>query len=224
MSFKSWLDRRLKNGIQAEQINANDSRAHSNAYHRFFAGYTEVKKVKQGGLGYTIDRVYTGRYYQRAMGRRKSLFLKLLYMAITVAAIFLFLSTTLARVPTNSVWYIALWEALSIASLVWLCTGIGNYLLSPEKMTIYEYKSSSVRLKRASLYASIAVFASGLMSGLWLGYNAKQTVAFDGIVSCIIKFFVSAVLIFVLNRIENNVKYEKILSEMGGKVNGVEIQ
>lgn len=224
MSFKSWLGRKYEKDIQAEQINANDSRAHSNAYHRFFAGYTEAKKIKPGGSGYTIERVYTGQYYQRAMGRRKSLLLKLLYVAIVVSVIILFLSAASARVQTNSLWYVALWEALSIAFLVWMCTGIGNYIFSPEKMTVYEYNSSSGRIKKASLYTSIALLGTGLVSALWLGYNAKQIIAFDEIVPCIIKLFASAALVFILNRIESIVKYEKTLSEMSGKVNGVEIQ
>ena len=224
MSVKSWLDRRLKNEIQAEQINANDSRAHSNAYHRFFAGYTETKKIKQDGSGYTIERVYTGQYYQRAMGRRKSLLLKALYVAIAVAIIILFLSAASARVQTNSIWYVALCEALSIASLVWMCTGVGNYIFGPKKMTVYEYNSSSVRIKKASLCASIALFVTGSVSALWLGFNAKQAIAFGEIVPCIVKFFASAALTFALNRIENAVKYEKTLSEMSGKINGVVIQ
>lgn len=224
MSFKSWFDRRMGKGIQAEQINANDSRSHSRAYHRFFAGYTEVKKVKQGGLGYTIDRVYTGQYYHRLMGRRKSLVVKLLYAAMTAAAAALFISASITQVESNGVWYVVLPEAASIAALVWTCTGVGNYLLGPERMTVYEYRSSSGRIKRASLCALAAFCLAALTSALWLALHAVPASIFRESVSCIVKLLGGGALFLMLNRVECAIKYEKVISEMNGRVNGVEIK
>lgn len=222
MGLKDWLEKRTRDERFTEDINAMDSRAHSRAYHRFFAGYTEVKKVKQGGLGYTIDRVYTGQYFERRMGKGRSIALKALYLALYLAAAAAFVMSAVARVEINSVWYIVAPEALSAAALVWAGVGVVNYLIAPMKMTKYEYNSSSRSLIRSSAvsFALLLVTAGAVCLYLFM----KKPADLPETTACAVRCAVGAAAMIALNRIECGVKYEKYASEHSGKINGVEIQ
>lgn len=222
MAFKDWLNQKLDSATLVERINATDSRSHSRFYHRFFAGYTEARQLKADGRGYTISRVYTGRYYRRKLTKTGTAVYKTLYALLFLAAAAAFCFGALSRVEANAAWYAALAEALSVVPVAWWGVSAFNYVLSPEKMTVYEYKSSSVSLKRSSAAAAITLTLAALAFAAHILVYAQTD---DGrSVLCAAGFLGGALCAFTANRTERRLKYDKFASEMSGKVYGTEIR
>ena len=222
MAFKDWLNKKLNSATYTERINAMDSRSHSRSYHRFFAGYTESRRLKEDGKGYTISRVYTGRYYRRTLTKTGVVGYKTLYALLLIAAAGLFCFGALSRVDVNSTWYAAIMEALSIASVVWWGIGTFNYVLSPEKMTVYEYKSSSVSIKKSTVAAAVTLALTALVFAVHIFVLAQTDNRRS--VLCAAGFLGGALCALIVNRMECHLKYDKFASEMSGKVNGTEIR
>lgn len=219
MGIKSWLDKKINDATYTEKINSMDSRNHSRAYHRYFAGYTEVKKPKGDGTGFTIERIYTGTYYRRRMDRTRSTLLKILYVLLVLAAAVMYVMSAVQRTELNSLWYVTALEAVSFALIVWTFIASGNYVIAPEKMTRYEYNSSSKSIQRSSMCAAAGFFLLAFSSAVYIFLHDEMSEIWFSA-----RFLIGSVCLFAVNRLEYSVDYEKFASEMSGKVNGTEIQ
>jgi hypothetical protein len=222
MGLKEKFDKMIDDATYTEKINSMDSRAHSRAYHRYFAGYTETKIVQEDGKT-VIERVYTGTYYKRQLEGKNMLILKLAYLALAIAAAVLFAVNALKRVELNFQWYIALLETMAVVAIFWELIASVNYLISPETMTRYEFKISSCSIKRATAFAAAVLSALCVVS---IVFEILTSCASDGEhIAYAARYLVAALCSLTVNILESRlVKYDKFASEMSGKINGVEIQ
>ena len=127
---------------------------HSSYYHKYFRGYTEVRKLNAKG------RVVSERYYTRpwiisGLSTRNYWLVRLLYALLVAASAALFITALCQDVPGNYSWIVALPGYPTIIVLVVLAAVTVMYILVERKMTLWDHVSSTRRLKVVSLITAI---------------------------------------------------------------------
>lgn len=133
---------------------------HSASYHRHFEGYSEYESIDEKGRRF-INRVYTGDYYSHDMGKKKLLLTKLAYLLVWAAACALAVIAAVQNGVGNNHWYVAIWQAGDVVGMAWAFSGLFNYFINPRMMTIGDWRSSSLRLKRGNVVAAAFLAATG---------------------------------------------------------------
>lgn len=128
---------------------------HNDHYHKYFHGYTEVRTEKSGG-GYKIKRIYTDNWYVKKLSDKTYYIMKAVYLCLCLFACVLF-CWLMSRpyFDGNYVRAVAVVELISLLCLGLLTVSVTVYLFTKRRMTWWEYYSSSHRIKRYSLAATI---------------------------------------------------------------------
>lgn len=134
---------------------------HSASYHRHFEGYSEYESIDEKGRRF-INRVYTGDYYSHDMEKKKRLLAILTLLVIWMAACAIAVIAAVQTGVGNNRWYVAMWQAGDVIGFAWSFSGLFNYLTNPRMMTVGDWRSSSLRLKRGSMVAASFLFATGV--------------------------------------------------------------
>jgi hypothetical protein len=191
-----------------------DQRYHSGFYHRFFEGYTEVRHVKPNG-GFTIERIYTGKYYEQELSLPQVVLLRLAYLLLAIGTGLGFLTGGFHECTK----VLAVVNCVLILMLVALVLTLGNYLLAPRRMKIYEYKSSSESLKMITLIVVIALavlFLGRLGLMLWSG-----TLLEGWRDLCWLLF--GAGCSGAMTLVERKIPYRSIKNQLENSIDGIEI-
>lgn len=186
-----------------------DPHFHSRAYHRFFEGYSEFKKVGQNGK-VRIERVYTGIWYTPDLSRGQLILRKCIYLACWIISAVLLIFCATRRIGVNMAWYCVAVQVITIVGLAWAAIGILNYLIAPKRQTVFEWRTSSERLKRGTLVSAIAFILSAVLNSACLFVFAD---ALPTQVLCIGGYLLGAALMVLINRLERNVTYIKTCSQ-----------
>ncbi|MGM9537776.1 MAG: hypothetical protein ACI3VN_05540 [Candidatus Onthomonas sp.] len=139
----------------------------SSAYGNFFEGYTEFNVLGKNGKEH-IERVYTAPYYRQALQKKQRLAVRCGYLAALLLAAVCLISAGVQNLASNRAVYVTLPQAGCIFCLGWMVIALMEYIPMHERLTIYEYKSSSRAFKRASLGLSISAGCLSLGSLLYL--------------------------------------------------------
>lgn len=139
----------------------------SSAYGNFFEGYTEFNVLGKNGKEH-IERVYTAPYYRQALQKKQQIGVRCGYLAALVLAAACLVSAGVQNLAVNRVAYVTLPQAGCIFCLGWMVIALVEYIPMHERLTIYEYKSSSRAVKRASLGLSISTGCLSLGTLLYL--------------------------------------------------------
>lgn len=131
----------------------------SSSYHRHFEGYAEYEMVDERGEA-RIQRVYTGMYYIPELDKKQRILHRLVQSTLWLLAWVVFVFGASRQGAGNSAWYVGLCQAVDIALLVWIGSGIFNYLIASKKMTVGEWRSSAQRVKHGCICASISMAAT----------------------------------------------------------------
>ena len=208
---------RIRRQSQEDYNSAGDSGFHRSAYHRHFDGYKELKYRDPTGKT-VIERTYVGDWYEPALSRENQIRLRVLYVLLAGFGIAAFVFGALRQTPCNSVIYVALFQALAIAMIIWLIYVLIFYVPTLGRMTIGDYNTLHAPLIRASLMCTIALWGSAAGSVLSCFLNAAWT---DLI--CTLIFAAGGLMFFLINRLENMLHYHVLPNDTQAPDESVEI-
>lgn len=193
---------------------------HKSHYHRYFQGYTEARVKKPEG-GYRLERVYTAPWKQHDLPRGRWVALKLLYAVLALFTLVAAVIVMRQDVVSNYLWFVFLPGVIWFLCAFVLCALTVSYLTKRRRMTLWEFESGSLHIRRAAAAAwaaacvtaaakivCIAVFAAAGFSQEWPGLALLLAAA------------ASAGAIW---RIEGNIRYLDIPNDTAVPENGVEI-
>lgn len=197
-----------------------DGGRHSRSYHKFFEGYTEYTVPQKRGDGKKIIRVYTADYYKQDLSIKKSVLLRILYVMLLALSLLLFWHYAKEALAVNGCWYVVLAQAGTVVGMFWLCAAFLSYL-PVRKMTVYEFHSASIALKRASLFTGIFNELIVLFGICFLIFEKNE----DGIRTwiAIAAYAAGGIILFGIHLLESAVKYTRVPNETQNIWNGVEI-
>lgn len=110
-------------------------------YHRFFEGYMTQPVFSQNGKKKRIEYIYVADYYRQDMPKQKRRGVKCLYALLYFVACMSFIRATTQAVGSNSVWLVNFIQAIAVFALGWMFIALVYYIMAPEQMTIYIYKT-----------------------------------------------------------------------------------
>lgn len=194
---------------------------HRRAYHRYFEGYTEVKRVNERGRT-VVERVYTGKYYEPELEPFRRVTLRLFYLLFFVggAALFLFCATRTVR--CNTVPYVSLFQGLAVPMALWCAYVLAFYIPSTGKLTIGEYNSQHKPLIRASLLTAVCMWLAGVGALVCFFLHIEERALGD--LLCAAGFAASGMLMFLIFLLESHLNYTVIGSGVQPPDDGVEIE
>lgn len=178
---------------------------HSNAYHRYFEGYAEYETLDSRGKT-VIKRVYEGTVYSPELDRKGKTTLRLLLSALWLVSGAVFALAATREVPANMLWISAILQLAALGCLVWMLTALVNVWMSPEKMTVADYRTGSRRLV-SSAVAALAVMLLCALTYLICAFVFEESILMH--LLCAGLCGVSALLMLLANRLESNVTYRE---------------
>ena len=212
----------LRSSLQKDSPQRKRGIWHSKAYHRFFEGYSEFTVPTPNGKGYRIQRVYTGNTYRQDLTTGQRILLRVLYVGLFLCAVYLFVSSAVLPLPSNSTWYVTLPQAVSLPFMFWIVIAFVAYLPAERDMTIHGYRSSSLALQKATLGAAICLGITALATLVFSILNPSDEPL--RVLRCALSFFAGGLISLGMNWIERKVKYLIIPGQNHPPEDSVEIQ
>ena len=184
-------------------------RRHSDYYHKYFRGYTEIRKVNEKGrVG--LERYYVRPWIVSDLTTGKYWLLRLLYALLVLVSAGLFVAALLQRVPSNYSIPVALPGYASILLLFLLLVSTIGYIFVPKKMTLWDHHSSTVRLKRFALGTAIGQMLTALTTVVYLVCNFVFVME---TLQSVFMMVVSALCSLAVYLVERKVPYAEIPNE-----------
>ena len=178
---------------------------HNDHYHRYFRGYTEVRNVKPNGR-VSIERVYTSPWQVLDVPDHMYWPVKIFYVLLAIIAAVIYIIATAQVTGSNNCFYVAIPGVIAVAGLVLNFAVCLIYFFTKRRMTYYDKRFSSGRLKVCSIIASISLVVTAVAKLVYIILNGAFTFAE------IITFFAvlaAAAVIFAENRVENGMSYRE---------------
>ncbi len=204
----NFLQRWAKRSEEQAQLESLSNKSfHSSFYHSQYEGYSERYILDKKGRK-KIERIYTGRYYRPEQTKGQLRLSAFLRVILFVAGLALFLLGSVQQTLCNLTVYVAVLQALTVPLLFWFLMGLVNRLTLSGDLKIPDYNHSVRRLKRASLFLSICLFALAAAALI------AACVAGDGFDTpsalCAGLFLASGLVFLGLNRMETCIRYQVI--------------
>ncbi len=137
---------------------------YSRGFRKYFEDWEEHEVMVAPGK-FKAERVYLGDYYALRGGRAKKLRFAAGYAALLAGMLLCFFGASTAELAFNVTWYAAAAQTLILLCGLWALVSIGQWLLSPARMTVGEYRLSHESLLRS---AKALTAANGLAAVLAL--------------------------------------------------------
>lgn len=191
---------------QARLESLSNQSWHSTFYHSQFEGYSERYEWDEQGKKKLV-RVYTGEYYRPAQTLSQQRLFAVLRVLLFLAGTALFLIGAAQPAVCNGVFYVTLFQALTVAALAFVLMGICSHLLVRGDFTLPAFNHGPARLKRWSLLGSLALFAA-VFAAVAAALTAEP---FDlrSLLSAGL-FLAAGACLLGLNRLEASVRYDYI--------------
>ena len=178
---------------------------HNDHYHRYFRGYTEVRKVKPNGR-ISIERIYTSPWQVLDVPEHMYWPVKMFFVLLAIITAAIYIIATAQATPSNSCFYVAIPGVIAVAGLVLNFAVCLIYLFTKRRMTYYDKRFSSGRLKVCSLICAIALAVTALAKLVYMILNGAFTLAE---ILTFLGVLVSAGVAFAENRVENGMNYRE---------------
>lgn len=172
---------------------------HSRTYHKYFRGYTEVRKVNAKGHVVT-ERYYTKPWIVSGLSRRNYWLVRLLYAFLTAVSVVLFITALCQDIPGNRSWIVALPGCPSAVLLFLLAVVTVLYISVPRRMTLWDHASSTKRLKVMALAAGIGEGVTAVALGVFALCTKEQIGKSLGCAGMLLLAAVCAAALFFLER------------------------
>jgi hypothetical protein len=212
----------LRNSLKKDATQGKPGTWHSKAYHRFFEGYSETTVPKPNGKGTRIQRIYTGNYYRQDLTKGQRILLRGLYIVLFLCIAYLFGSSAMLPLASNSTWYVVLAQVVSIPFLFWILIAFSSYLPAERDMTIADYRSSSLSLQKAVLGAAINLGIAALVTLVFMLLNLSNEPLPE--LLCAVKYLAAGLLALFMNRVEKKINYLIIPSQNKPPTDAMEIE
>ena len=218
MGLKDWA-RRKNRELHRQALEDRDSRLwHSRYYHRYFEGYTETRELDANGKE-RIRRVYAADWYTQNLTKGKRVGVRILYIALFVMMVAAVVGAGILQGGTGTRFYIVIPELITLCLLSWLgYVLLVNYLFMPKKLTVHEYKASSLSLRIVTLAVAIAFASDALMAALDLALVGGARG--EGVIAL---FLVGAVCAWAMRLVESRIHYDQVENPVAAGDGGVVI-
>ncbi|MBR1822188.1 MAG: hypothetical protein IJ769_11295 [Clostridia bacterium] len=218
-TLRDWA-RRKNRELHRQALEDRDSRLwHSRSYHRYFEGYTEYKELDQNGKE-RIRRVYAADWYQQDLPKGKRIGVRLLYSLLFLMMVAAVVGAGILQGGAGTRFYIVIPELVTLCLLSWLgYVLLVNYLFMPKKLTVHEYKASSLTLRIVTLAAAVAFAADALMAALDLALVGGARGGW-----AIALFLAGAACAWVMRLVESRIHYDQIENPAAARDGGVTIE
>lgn len=179
---------------------------HSDTYHRYFRGYTEIRRKNAKGR-ITVERYYTRPWIVSGLTGAGYWLCRLLYGGLTVAAIILYIWSLCLDIPGTRSVAVAIPGLPSAILLFLLAVFTVSYIAAPRRMTLWDHASTSKRLKVMACIAAAGLALTGLALagyGLWSGgYVGESLLGAAALLA-------AAALAFALFLLERRMPYSEV--------------
>lgn len=182
---------------------------HSTHYHKYFRGYTEIRKVNARGRVVT-ERYYTQPWIVSGLSSQAYWLVRLLYVLLVAASAVLYITALCQDVPGNCSWVVALPGYPGIILLFLLAVMTVLYIFVAKKMTLWDHASSTKRLKVVSLITGIVQALAGLTLAVFALVTGEQVGKSLG---CAALVLLSACCSGALFFLERKMPYKEIPNE-----------
>ena len=201
---------------ESKRVTAMKLPEYNNSYERTFEDFVEDKVPNKNNKGKHIERKYVGFYYCQELNKRKRNLTKGTYVILYLLSGFLIFFAASRRIPFNQSWYGGVLAGIDLLLMLSILIPLIFYIIAPERMTIYEYKSTSLRLEKLALYTaiSLAVTAIAVSISIFVIPNGEERTEF----LCICSFTLSAIFMYIIQLIERKIVYQQ-LHNPNGRIN-----
>lgn len=179
---------------------------HSSYYHKYFRGYTEVRKLNAKGR-VTSERCYTRPWIVSGLSTRNYWLVRLLYAVLVAASAALFITALCQDVPGNYSWIVALPGYPTVIVLLLLAAATVMYIFVERKMTLWDHASSTKRLKVISLITAIIQAVTAVDLALFALITGEKVLRSLG---CAAMILLSACCSGALFFLERKMPYQEI--------------
>lgn len=140
---------------------------HSNYYHKYFQGYTEIRSVKPNGkIG--IERRYTAPWIQHQLDTKQWVLTKVSYVLGVLASTILFLLALVQRIPSNTAAIVAAPGMLTVILVLLMWMSVCAYVTAPRKMTRWQYQSGKKKVELFTRLTSVGILLTAAMKVVYL--------------------------------------------------------
>lgn len=190
---------------------ASRDRHHRNDYyHKYFRGYTEVRQLNGRGR-VVVERYYTKPWIVSGLSKEKYWLLRLLYLVLMAASAVMYIIAMTRDVPGNYSIVVGIPGYAGIMALFFLMIATFSYVFVEKKMTIWNYTSSTKKLKRFSLATSIGQLVTAIALAV---YAMITQAAVSKSLLCAAAALLSAVFSGAMFLIERKVPYVEQPNDM----------
>lgn len=139
---------------------------HSDSYHKYFRGYTEIRVPKANGR-FEIQRCYTQPWIVNAASDTVYWLIRLMYVFLVCLSWILYLWTMNMDLGSNRVWFVVVPGFPAVILLIILSMVTTLYVFVRRKMTLWDFESGSKRLQRVSLLTSGCMALTAMAKGVY---------------------------------------------------------
>lgn len=179
---------------------------HRNYYHKYFQGYTEVRRVNAKGR-VVSERHYTAPWQRHCLTDAQWVMTKAAYAMGTLISTVLFLWALVQQIPSNSAIIVAAPGFLSVLMLLLLWMAVLAYITAPRKMTLWEHRSGKSKVELFTRLSAVAigvtVAAKVIFIGVWMNFS------WEGEVFSLLLLAASAVPPVLMFLTERRMNYEE---------------
>lgn len=194
------------NPLEADNDTAETGFRHSDSYHRFFRGYTEIRREKANGkIG--VERYYTQPWIVNTASAQAYWMIRLMYGMLLYFSVSIYIWAMCQDILSNRMWFVAIPGVLAIVFLVLLTVTIFNYVTVHKKMTLWEHESSTNQLKLFSRISSGCLVLVAVVKLVCLLIYRENI---GGELKSIVAVLISAVFAVALYFMEREVVYTKV--------------
>lgn len=127
----------------------------SRSLDRYFEGW-QVREVLSASGNVRSERVYVGDYYTTAETKRARILRKIAYVLLFAAALALFVLAAVQPTGANRMGFAGLTQGVTLLAMIWVLNGLFSYVTAPKEMTVSDYKSGVLALKKSSFYMMLS--------------------------------------------------------------------
>ena len=178
----------------------------SNLDKRYFEGYTAVNVPKANGEGTQVKNIYAGNYYSQDLSTKKRIAIRLLYFSMLFCVFFSFLFASTKTIKYNQMLYRDVLQGFSILGTMFLLFVLCNYCIHNTRMTVYEYKMTSLCFQKGAKGMAIVMLGqviAVLLTMLWLGRSEILPTLYVAV-----SYVISSICFFCMYRMERSIPYK----------------
>lgn len=223
MNVRKWT-KNANHRMRKKLLEADaDFRAfHSRSYHKHFEGYTEFRRLDGNGR-MRLVREYMGAWYRQDLSSVSYVSVRILFVLLLGIQVYLMAALGMMHRASDTAWYTTITELATILSMVGQAYILFvNYLFAPRDMTVGDYKSASLALKRTASITAVCFIADMLSTLFYIALHRSTVSWMDGTAEGI--FLLEAVISAAIVLVERKVPYRVREGKKETETDGVEIE